>query len=337
MLQNNYRQGGETIYNKIFRDDAYRNELKQFIEEKYNLCIHSIHEAKRGFFGETWKIITASVDYFVKIDYCDAHKQIYMNSLEIVEHLTSHNITHISKILKTNSNQLFTIFNSGVLGVFDFVIGENTEDYPVSRLFEKLAPIYKVQVSTTNVYIRKEDYDIGYIDDYYNNFIVIKSMNTNPSANGLTNFLEEKSQLIKYRAERLEIFAKRCKDDYTNFYITHGDAGGNSIIDGDNFSIIDWDYPMLSPIERDAWFFMSHEKDIMTINQILNSQDIDYKLQKNRLAFYCYYSFFYYLHEHLTCFFDFHDQATRESIVEDIKGFFSCWINNQMNIADKFE
>jgi len=26
----------------------------------------------------------------------------------------------------------------------------------------------------------------------------------------------------------------------------------------------------------------------------------------------------------------------RESIVSDIKGFFSCWINNQIDIADKY-
>lgn len=322
------------MYNKVFRDKAYKNELKQFIEENYNLCIHSIHEAKRGFFGETWKIIMISADYFVKIDYCNAHKQIYMDSLEVIEHLCNHDITNISKILKTNSNQLYTVFHSGVLCVFDFVFGENTENYPVSRLFEKLASVYKVR--TTNLHIKKEDYNISYIDDYYNNFAMIKSISTSPSANELVCFLEEKRQLINYRADRLKIFSNRCKDDYTNFYITHGDAGGNAIIDGGNFTIIDWDYPMLSPIERDAWFFMCHEKDIETINQTLCLHHIDYKIQNNRLAFYCYYSFFYYLHEYFNCFFDFNDETMRESIVSDIKGFFSCWINNQIDIADKY-
>jgi hypothetical protein len=322
------------MYNKVIRDEAYKAQLIKFIEMNYPISIGNLVEAKRGYFGETWKADTEEESYFIKIDYCDAHKQIYIDSFAVIDYLCKNGITHISKILKTKSNELYTSFNDGVIGVFIFVEGKNTEEYPISKLFKKLAPVYKVPVE--NLGIKKEDYDISYVDEYYSNLEKLKLYAADPNIQELVCFLEEKSSLIELRACRLKLFANRCKDDYNNFHITHGDAGGNSILKDDDFTIIDWDQPMLAPIERDAWFFICKDENMKTINQILRSNKIEYKLQNDRLAFYCYFSFFYYLHEHLSCLFDFNEDVIGKEIASNIKEYFVSWISNQLNRADKF-
>ncbi|MFA6309290.1 MAG: hypothetical protein WC677_06065 [Clostridia bacterium] len=321
------------MYNKIIRDSQYIYELKIFLENNYDIQIESIDEAKRGFFGETWKIATTKGKYFAKIDYSIPHKHIYINSFDIIEHLNNNGIKHICKILKTKENTLYTIFRSGVMGIFDYVEGENTENYEISRLFEKLAPIYKI--SAPNIKIKKEDFSVGCIDSYYENLKNLKQNATGLILKEVVSYLGNNDEIVKHKANRLTMFADRCRSDKSNYYITHGDAGGNSIINGDNFTIIDWDFPMLSPIERDAWFFMTNNQNIKMINDILLANEIRYKLNNDRLAYYCYHSFFYYMYEYLSCYFEIEDNVS-EDIAKGILGFFDCWIKKPIEIADGY-
>ena len=319
------------MFYKANRDEQYMQKLTSFLLDNYNIIDCKITEAKRGFFGETWKIHSLHVDYFVKIDYWDYHKEIYQRSFYIIDYITQSGINHILKILKTQNGELYTVFNDGVLGMFEFVEGENIEDYPIERLFEKLVPIYKLP--TNGLTIENETFDTGVVSKYKKLLQAFDCTNTKSSKQVLM-LLNNKTELIERFGQRLKLFSERCKDDLSGFCITHGDAGGNCIISDDNFVIVDWDYPKLAPIERDAWFFMWSEDQIKIINDVLKQNNINCMLNSDRFCFYCYYSFFYYLTEYIQAYFCLNSEIERIKISYSLGSYFNSWILTQLNVAD---
>lgn len=120
---------------------------------------------------------------------------------------------------------------------------------------------------------------------------------------------------------------KICQNDKSQFYITHGDAGGNLISGNGKYYIIDWDEVMYAPLECDAWVMCCHDWALNTFNNALKQNHISYKLRPEYLAFYCYHMFFLYLDEFLD---DFILYGKRQ----EIEGYFSCWIMERMKYAD---
>jgi len=314
------------MFNKSPRDNKYIADLQIMLIENYNFSIELISEAKRGFFGETWKVTTNTQDYFVKIDYWDYHKHLYRNSFTVIDFILQNGINFIPKIIKTKNGELFCYFNQGIVGVFEFIDGQNTEDYPIESLFDRLAKIYKIV--TDNLRIEIEAFDMSIIDNY----LCLKneiSDYDNQEAKQVIELLTSKNDLLKTYEERLELFSRRCIDDRSNFHITHGDAGGNCIINGETLTIIDWDYPKLAPPERDAWFFINNNDLIGKICNIIN-----YDLKIERLCYYCYYSFFYYLAEYLKAYIFVESIYKKDVYTSLISYFDSCWIFKQLSFAD---
>ena len=58
----------------------YKTELAAFIEREYGLAATSIVPAKRGYYGETWRMDTADGRYFLKLDNSAASEQISQQS-----------------------------------------------------------------------------------------------------------------------------------------------------------------------------------------------------------------------------------------------------------------
>jgi hypothetical protein len=75
------------MYGKIQRDVAYKSRLLDFIKQEYALNAISFTEAKRGFYGETWRLETLGGSYFIKLDYSSLHKSIFSDSIAVIEHL----------------------------------------------------------------------------------------------------------------------------------------------------------------------------------------------------------------------------------------------------------
>jgi hypothetical protein len=318
------------MYNRAYRDDQYIQSLKRFIETEYGISVINIIDAKRGFFGETWKIETGNHSYFAKIDY-SSHKHIYLKSLPVVEYINSMGIDFVSRIVKTTDGKLSKSFRDGVCCLFEWIEGENTEDYDIKRLFEKMAIIYKIPGNVID--IQKELFNTSCIDSFNVNLERLHLASDKASHN-LFAILTERENMINQIAERLSAFALMCKGDMSHYCITHGDAGGNTIISDDKFTIVDWDQVMLAPPERDAWFFMADADKMCSIQSILDNNGQGYRLRPDRLAFYAYFSFFYYLQEYFTCFFeagnDIHDE-----LINNVSSFFSSWIAKPISAADE--
>ena len=306
---------------KIERDERYMTRLADFILKKYGIIANAIIPAKRGFYGETWKITTEENNYFVKIVYPSTHKAVYESSFPVIDHMNQHGIDFISKIVKATHGKLCASFENAVLGVFDWIDGENRQDEKAkTREYQLLGRIYTVP--TEGINIPREDFSAGSADLFFLKWALLPN---DAPINALMNQYRGK---IEHRAERLRLFSARCQNDKSGFFITHGDAGGNYIENNDRCYIVDWDTPILAPPERDAWFCMSWDWAIDAFHNSLRENGIDYTLRPERLAYYCYHMFFFYLNAYLDRFLDIGE-------TDGIEDYISGWIEESFMFTDK--
>ena len=140
--------------------------LLSFVSQQYGIEAIRITPAKRGFFGETWRIDSNDRSYFIKLVYSLAHQQKYERSFAVLQHLNNHGIDFVSRIVKTADGKLFEWFNSAIMGVFDWIGGENTEtDETKVPEFNMLARIYAVPFHELN--IKTEDFSEKITDVFF--------------------------------------------------------------------------------------------------------------------------------------------------------------------------
>jgi len=284
------------MLNHIERNSEYTNQLMGFIREKYHINTISITPAKRGYYGETWKLDAVNNSYFVKLDYFTRHQKLYRNSLAVVEYLCNNGIDFISKIVKTRDDRLYSSFNSAVLGVFEWIDGKNIEtDDTKTPEYQMLCKIYP---------LTKQGFDIPtaeFSDNtavrFYEKWKKLKNAPLKEANSIVDSLLERHSEKLSHCASRLSHFASFCGKNKADFYITHGDAGGNFFVSNGRNYIVDWDEVMYAPLERDAWVMCCRNWARKLFNDTLRSNNIAYELRPERLAFYCYHMYFLYLGE----------------------------------------
>ena len=304
------------MYSSVIRSKEYIDRLQNFIQREYGIKAENITPAKRGYYGETWRLETVDVSYFLKLVYPSAHKIIYERSFPIIRHLCDNGIDFISRIVKTKDGGLSARFDGAILGVFDWIDGENIEtDATKIPEYQMLAKVYTV--STQGIPIIREDFSGESADRFYEQWNKLNNQQ-------IHSLLEKNRSKLKHRAERLKYFAGICKGDTAGFFITHGDAGGNLMVNGAKYFIVDWDYPLLAPPERDAWVMCSREWAREAFQNALSQNGIFHTLRLERLAYYCYYFFFFYLNAYIDAF------AEADIIEEYIDG----WIEKSIEYAD---
>lgn len=311
------------------KEQNFTDEITDFILTKYGLIVQSVSPANRGFYGETWKIQTNNADYFVKIDYWTYHMVSYQNSLAITQFMTENGISFIPKVIKTKNGELYSNFKQGIVAVFEYVQGELYENFSVGQLYSKLAQIYHLE--PYGIDIETETFGTEAAESF------LQLQNEQELANKAVNIFHKKQTVISRYIERLKLFSARCKGDMNHFYITHGDAGGNCILKDNQLFIVDWDSVKFAPIERDAWIFIDDKQHLEEINTTLRKNNINYTLRQERLGYYCYYFFFYYLDEYLQSIEGAAGEKQKQAIVENfIEYLTNSWIYKRLNIADMF-
>ena len=305
------------MYSSIERSDKYKESLLAFIFCEYGIEANNLTPARRGFYGETWRLETANTSYFLKLVYPAVHKPVYERSFALVEHLCKHGIDFISRIVKTSDDRLFSQFDGAVLGVFDWIDGENIEtDETKVPEYQMLAKVYSVP--PVGVSIPLEGFSSHNADRFYKEWDTLQDRQL--------RLLFEKNRIkLEYRAVRLKHFSTLCRDETSSFVITHGDAGGNLIKNGNSYHIVDWDNAILAPPERDAWVMCSREWARDAFHNALCNNGIDYTLRPERLAYYCYDFFFFYLNAFL-------DACAQADTIEE---YLNGWITESFKFADE--
>ena len=308
------------MYSKIVRSEEYKKTLLDFIKHEYGIEATTITPAKRGFYGETWKLNTPSAAYFLKLVYAHEYKPVYEGSFPVVQHLCDHGIDFISRIIKSTSKSLYTHFDGATVGMFDWIEGENVEDdFTKIEEYKMLAKVYTIP--TCNIPIPCENFTNKNADDFFENW---KRLNYKQ----ILSLLEKNRLKIEHRAKKLDAFSKICRKDTSNFFITHGDAGGNFLVGGKSNFIVDWDTVKLAPPERDAWFCVHRDWAMDAFCDALKQHNVNYELRPERFAYYCYWFFFYYLN----AFLDAHGEVDVE--VGAIEEFIDGWMSYNVEWAD---
>jgi hypothetical protein len=293
--------------------------LLDFIKRGYEIEAAGIAPAKRGYYGETWRLDASDISYFVKLVYPNVHKTIYAQSFPIIQHLCDHGIDFISRIVKAKDGSLSTQFDNAILGIFDWIDGEHIEtDATKIPEYQMLAKVYTIPAD--GISIPRESFSGKSAETFFNQW-------SETSDKKILTLLEKNRKKLEHRANRLKHFASLCKGDSAGFFITHGDAGGNLIKDGDKYFIVDWDNPILAPPERDAWVMCSRDWAREAFQYALRQNGIEHILRPDRLAYYCYHYFFFYLTSYL-------DGFTQLDTVQEIEEYIDGWIEASIKYAD---
>ncbi|GHO98608.1 hypothetical protein KSF_086560 [Reticulibacter mediterranei] len=307
------------MYSNIPRSEEYQHRLLEFIRQEYGISAAVLAPAKRGYYGETWRLDATDSSYFLKLVYPAAHKAVYERSFSLIQHLCDHGIDFISRIVKTKDDDLSTRFDGAILGVFDWIDGENREtDATKIPEYQMLAKVYAVP--SCGVPIRREDFSGKSADTFFEQWNVLDNIQ-------IHSLLEKHRAKLEQRAKRLKYFAELCQGDTADFFITHGDAGGNLIVNGDRYFIVDWDTPILAPPERDAWVMCSRDWARDAFSKALCQNGIRHTLRLERLAYYCYHFFFFYLTAYL-------DGFTQTDTMREIEEYIDGWIEGSIQYAD---
>ena len=302
-------------------------ELQRLLREKYGVCAERILPAQRGFYGETWRAEGPEGAYFIKCDFWDHHQDAYRVSLAAVDFLTAHGIDFVPRVHRTLDGRLFAQFGNGVAAVFEFVPGQLRENCPPETLYGLLARVYRLPAETLS--LPREDFGTGVLAEY----TALRQNSRVPEETKAV--LERFEPRLSGYAERLVRFSDLCQGDASGFCITHGDAGGNCMYDGEKWSIVDWDSAALAPIERDAWIFLCEKENLQRIQKTLAENGVSYAFRTERLCYYCYRFFFYYLTAYLRALIEKENADARATLTREMAEYLSgCWIDARMDAAD---
>jgi hypothetical protein len=295
------------------RDEKYWLKLKSFIEENYQLKVISMKEYNRGWYGETWKIeCNNNSSYFVKIIYFEKQAEKDRQSFSVLDFMHLHGIDYVSKVYNTQNNESFVLFNSGTLAVFDFAEGVHAEDKP-KIIVPLMVNIYKLP--KTDLYIERETF-------MTDTFAYLQSqMDKLQCADALA------SQLVKSNWEFLvdtnnkqNRYAEICGAKADFFAITSGDVGGNTLVHGGRYTIIDWDWIKLAPPERDFWWYVQFPEQIDEINRLFKQYGFDYVMDSDLIGYYAFFSYIYFLTETIDCLL--FNPASQPEIIQRLKDHF---------------
>jgi hypothetical protein len=213
------------IPGQIIRGERYIELFMQFINAEYGLAVTAISPAKRGYYGETWKIETTDITYFAKVVYPTVQQMKYRRSFPVVERLTSSGIDTIPPILKTVSGELYSEFDGATVGLFQWLDGENiqNEDTKIQE-YRILAKVYSA--STGGLDIPQQVFDTQAAQTLIDSLKRIDNEE-------ILDFFKSHTDIIKHYTGRLATFAERVATLEIPRFITHGDAGGNIIVGTD--------------------------------------------------------------------------------------------------------
>lgn len=322
-----YSERMNVMHNEILRDREYIHRLKDTIYEQYGIAAAEITPANRGYYGETWKVRGDSGCYFLKMDYLPFHQKKFQQSLSVIEYLCESGIDFVGKIIKTRENNLYSSFDTAVVGLFEWVDGKNVEtDQTKSTEYQMLCKIYLL--TKPGLEIPTSLFSDDAAMRFYQQWETLKLAPKTEANCTVLAIFECFKEEISHCASRLSQIAGLCRQDESTFYLTHGDAGGNFFIGNGRNYILDWDEAMYAPLERDAWVMGCYDWARELFNDTLKASKIPYQLRPERLAFYCYHMYFFYLGEFLTV----HSISDKSQNI--IEYFENGWIKNRIKFAD---
>lgn len=256
-----------TTYNKV----SYEEQLKNLIEQNYNLCHVKMNDAPRGFAADTYYVDSDNSSLFLKIMRRPNRQALFINGLRGMDALTANGIDFVPGVVRTKTGELFIKFDNSVLTLLSRIDGKQTYSFDRRDAFEKLAKIYKVSAEfpDKDSYFKEtfHDWFISAYEDAVFPFLKAeptKANMTDEAVSAHTMLLPYADSLYSLVPDAKQAVTK-CREQNAPFYLTHSDFPGNVMVtDSGRQYLIDFDESMFGPLERDG--FMSiirpEERDI---------------------------------------------------------------------------
>jgi spectinomycin phosphotransferase len=199
--------------------------------------------------------------YFVKLIYGHEHDA----GLAVLELLQQAKVGLIIPPVLTIQGQLLQRIDNASLMVQPFIDGQNcfshslTDDQWIA-LGKSLKSIHEMDVPPSiQIQLRKENFSPQWrtqVKSFYHLFEDNSAVDIfDEISQNLLIFIKIHAAEIYRLVNRAEELAKECQVDSSSFVLCHADLhGGNVLVDNNALYIVDWDNPMLAPIERDLMF-----------------------------------------------------------------------------------
>lgn len=243
------------------------------IETAYGISIKSYSQAPRGFWAETYVLITDRDKYFIKI-YKDLPFELSLRSSLDIHYQMSKQINYIPKPIKTQNNILLhTLDNKRVAALYTYIDGTKHITNDAYEIFYLMANIYNLKIKCDSIFHFR-----FYAEEIINKMQIRKYYTKSEI---LDNFIEHNREVfIRY----WNIY-KNLVDDLSKknnkYYLTHGDIAVNLMIDKKKqVFIVDWDRIHLGPVERDLREFIDINTDISKLENIAKNVGLDWRFNK---------------------------------------------------------
>ncbi len=244
-------------------------EIRAKIEKEHGLSFVSIEPAPRSFVAQTWFASTKENKYFIKIVDKPLFIPEIIKSLPVVDAMHKAGITSINWPIQTISEELYTWQGNSLIVIFNYIDAVQSYDYSDIVLGELLANIHKI-TPQVKVAIPEDNYEYEYKERFESQYhgIITGELATEQLLVELQKILQIHQGRIDMQYQRLSELAQEMTKLNLGKVITHGDAGGNTLVKNpETLFLIDWDQILLSPPERDMWvpshkFFAGYRKII---------------------------------------------------------------------------
>ena len=194
---------------EIIRGAAYQAQLKDFVGAVYGLRPRSLQPAKRGYYAETWKLEADEGRYFLKLDFLPHHQERFENSLAVMEALRSQGIDFIGRVIPTRLGALSARFGSAVLGVMDWIDGENVEtDATKSKEYALLCRVYTLPQPACAMELLSFSDEMA--ERFYRLWEALKAAPSQGSNAVVLGMLDSRREQLARYARRLAKTAARC-------------------------------------------------------------------------------------------------------------------------------
>lgn len=220
----------------------------------------------------------------------------FLQSLAAVRRMNDMGLDFISRPVETRSGDGFIPVLDGVAAVFRFEEELHTEEYPLERLFERMAVVYRLPT---------EDFELPWeqfgMNEYlgFRDALRIAKDSEAPAVKDVLAVMNAHRAELEMCAEVLRKVIPLCRKMPVHRAITSGDVGGNVLLRGDEMIVIDWDQLAIAPIERDMWFYMQDMRQIDLVNGVMARQELSVRVEPARLAYYACSRTFFYMREYL--------------------------------------
>lgn len=299
-------------------------KITRIIEDNYGFRVLGLKPAPRQFVAETWFAESENKQrFFVK--YID--KQLFIPevvaSLPVLDAMHKAGIDRINWPILTNANNYYVEIDKAILVLFNAFDALQSYDYSEEAFGSLLAKIHGI-TAKIEVPIPTEDYSYAYKDSFESRLegILSSQLVTDEVTKKLKQILLKYEKRIRFEYDLFQSLTKQMIGLDLPKVITHGDAGGNTLVKSPNdLYIIDWDSILLAPAERDTWipsskFFVGYNKVVPTFTPNKVSTD--------------FYTFMYYFRSMAQYFDEIISEKTDEHRLENLHAiehdFLEGWI-----------